>query len=77
MSDEIIRNVELKRANIVQEEIDMIQTGNLDFEFATKLGVLNHDQKTFSIDFLKYRRQYICNSYCDENISAPLVGEFL
>ena len=35
MSDEIIRNVELKRAiMIVQEEIDMIQTGNLDFEFA-------------------------------------------
>ena len=39
MSDEIIRNVELKRAiMIVQEEIDMTQTGNLDFEFATKLG---------------------------------------
>ena len=39
MSEEIIRNVELKRAiMIVQEEIDMTQTGNLDFEFATKLG---------------------------------------
>lgn len=39
MSDEIIRNVELKRAiMIVQKEIDMTQTGNLDFEFATKLG---------------------------------------
>ena len=39
MSDEIIRNVELKRAiMIVQEEIDMTQTGDLDFEFATKLG---------------------------------------